>query len=72
MIEQWTEIVHHESRPITLERMASSSLLLTPNVTLTHFYGDWAKEMLSPITEQLTPGTKILDSKLGVRAGSIQ
>ena len=24
--------------------------------------------MLGPITEQITPGTKVLDSKLGVRA----
>ena len=24
--------------------------------------------MLSPITEQITPGTKVLDSKIGVRA----
>jgi alpha-galactosidase len=28
--------------------------------------------MLSPITEQLTPGTKVLDSKLGVRAEQFQ
>ncbi|HEV2695068.1 MAG TPA: alpha-galactosidase, partial [Verrucomicrobiae bacterium] len=38
------------------------------NVYLTHFYGDWAKEMLSPVTELITPGTKVLDSKIGVRA----
>jgi alpha-galactosidase len=69
VIEQWTEIVHHESGPVTLERMASTALLLpSTNVYLTHFFGDWTKEMLSPITEQITPGTKILDSKIGVRA----
>jgi alpha-galactosidase len=69
VIEQWTEIIHHESGAVTLERMASSALLLPPaNVYLTHFFGDWAKEMLSPITEQITPGTKVLDSKIGVRA----
>ena len=42
------EITHHESAPITLEHMASSALLLSTNVYLTHFFGDWAKEMLSP------------------------
>jgi alpha-galactosidase len=69
VLEQWTEIVHHESGPITLERMASTALLLpSTNVFLTHFFGDWVKEMLSPITEQITPGTKVLDSKIGVRA----
>ena len=70
VIEQWTEITHHEPAPITLEQMTSSALLLSTNtgVSLTHFFGDWAKEMLSPITEQITPGTKILDSKIGVRA----
>jgi alpha-galactosidase len=69
VIEQWTEMLNHESGAITLERMASTALLLPPkNVYLTHFFGDWAKEMLSPITEPITPGTKVLDSKTGVRA----
>jgi len=69
VIEQWTEIVHHEPGAIVLERMASSALRLpAKNVYLTHFFGDWAKEMLSPITELITPGTKVLDSKIGVRA----
>ena len=73
VVEQWTEITHHESGPVTLERMASTALLLpSTNVFLTHFFGDWAKEMLSPITEQITPGTKVLDSKLGVRADQFQ
>lgn len=68
VIEQWTEIVHQEAGPITLERMASSSILFSTNLNLTHFFGDWAKEMSSPITEKLTHGIKILDSKIGVRA----
>ena len=72
VIEEWTEIRHQESGPVTLQRMASTSLLLTTNVYLTHFFGDWAKEMLTPITEQITPGTKVLDSKLGVRADQFQ
>jgi len=68
VVEQWTEIQHHEPRAITLQHMASTSLLLGANVYLTHFFGDWAKEMLSPITEKITPGTKILDSKIITRA----
>jgi alpha-galactosidase len=68
VIEQWVEIQHQESAPVTLERMASAALLLTPqNLYLTHFSGDWAAEM-KPTIERLTPGTKILDSKIGVRA----
>lgn len=68
VVEQWTEICHQESGPVTLERMASASPAFSTNIFLTHFAGDWAKEMLSPITEQLTPGTKVLDSKIGMRA----
>jgi len=68
LLEQWTEIRHHESRAVKLERMASSALLLSPtNLHLTHFFGDWGKEM-QLTTELITPGTKVLDSKLGVRA----
>jgi alpha-galactosidase len=67
-IEEWTEIHHTERGSVKLQRMASSSLLFAPShVRLTHFYGDWANEM-NPVTEELTPGTKILDSKIGVRA----
>jgi alpha-galactosidase len=72
VIEQWAEIRHQESGSVTLQRLASTSLLLTTNVYLTHFFGDWAKEMLNPITEKITPGTKVLDSKLGVRADQFQ
>jgi alpha-galactosidase len=72
VIEEWTEIRHNETGAVTINRMASTSLLLTTNVYLTHFFGDWAKEMLGPTTEQLTPGTKVLDSKLGVRAEQFQ
>ena len=68
VIEEWTEIRQTESGVVKLQRMASSSLLFNPtNLFLTHFYGDWADEM-NPVTEPLTPGTKVLDSKIGVRA----
>ncbi len=68
LVEQWVEIQHQEKKPVKLERMASASLLLNPeNVHLTHFHGDWADEM-NPVTEKLTHGTKIVDSKIAVRA----
>jgi len=58
VVEQWVEIRHQEPGPVTLGRMASTSLLLTTNVYLTHFFGDWAKEMLNPITEKITQAQK--------------
>ncbi len=68
VLEQWVEIRHGEPGTITLQQMASSALLLNPtNLYLTHFSGDWAAEMV-PTTELLTPGMKVLDSKIGVRA----
>lgn len=68
VLEEWTEIRHEESGAVKLDRMASTALDLPPqNVLLTHFHGDWADEM-NPVSETLTPGTKILDSKIGVRA----
>ncbi len=72
VIEEWTEIYHQEPGLVMLKRMASTSFLLTTNVYLTHFFGDWAKEMMNPITEPITPGSKVLDSKLGVRADQFQ
>ncbi len=69
VVEQWIKIVHQESGPVTLERVASTALLLPPtNIYLMHFPGDWEKEMLVPTTELITAGTKVLDSKIGVRA----
>jgi alpha-galactosidase len=68
VIEQWIELDHAEKGAVTLQRVESSSLLLGGDVYLTHFFGDFTTEMLSPITEKITPGTKVLDSKLGVRA----
>ena len=72
VVEQWIELNHAEKSAVTLQRVESSSLLLGGDVYLTHFFGDWAKEMLSPITEKITPGTKVLDSKLGVRASQFR
>jgi alpha-galactosidase len=72
LVEQWVEVTHQEPGRIELKRADSSSLLLAEEVYLTHFFGDWAREMLSPITEKLLPGTKVLDSKLGVRASQFR
>ncbi len=68
VVEQWVEITHQEPGPIRLGRMASSALRLPAGTFLTHFRGDWAKEMGESITERLTPGMKVLDSKLVARA----
>ncbi|MEI9960444.1 MAG: alpha-galactosidase [Limisphaerales bacterium] len=71
-IEQWAEIRHQESKPVILERMASTALLFSPtNLYLRHFFGDWANEM-QPFTEPLNIGLKVLDSKTGVRANQFR
>ena len=68
VLEQWVEITHQEPGPVRLGRMASSALRLPAGTFLTHFRGDWAKEMGETITERLTAGIKVVDSKLAVRA----
>ena len=72
IIEQWTEIIHKEKKPVTLFNYASSMLHFDADkYWLTHFHGDWAEEM--KIAEcELTAGIKILDSKLGSRAHMYQ
>lgn len=68
VLEQWEEITHQEAGVVRVERMASGAMLLpATNLFLMHFAGDWAGEM-KPVSELLTPGTKVLDSKIGVRA----
>ncbi|MDR3691265.1 MAG: alpha-galactosidase [Fimbriimonas sp.] len=66
--EIWTVIHHEEESEVVLEAFASSSLDFgTGEFWLTQFSGDWADEA-NMISERLSPGTKSLDSKLGVRA----
>ncbi len=69
IIEEWTEIHHDESGPVTLERFASASpsFARAADCYLTQYYGKYKHEM-TPSEEKLTPGIKILDSKLGARA----
>jgi len=68
VIETWTEIVHQEADDVVLKKAASANLYLKgKDFWLTHFHGDWAKEM-QPEEEKITHGIKTLDSKLGTRA----
>lgn len=68
VIKAWSEITHKEKSPITLWRYSSAMLYFTaPKYFLTHYASDWAKEG-QPQIMQLTPGKKIVDTKLGTRA----
>jgi alpha-galactosidase len=72
VIEQWVEIKHAEKKPVTIFNYASSMLHFdAEKYWLTQFHGDWAEEMKMKESE-LTPGIKILDSKLGTRAHMYQ
>jgi alpha-galactosidase len=72
VIEQWTEIQHHEKKPVMLYNYASSMLHFDADrYWLTQFHGDWAKEVRMQESE-LTSGTKVIDSKLGVRNNMYQ
>ncbi|MEX6690790.1 alpha-galactosidase [Danxiaibacter flavus] len=68
IIEQWTEIINKEKAPVTLFDFASADLSFqSQSYYLSYYYGDWAKEF-NMIEEPLHEGTKIIDSKLGVRS----
>jgi alpha-galactosidase len=72
VIEQWTEIRNEESGPVTLSRFASAApLFQAKEYWLTQFHGNWADEA-NLAEEQLGPGIKVLDSKLGVRASQFR
>jgi alpha-galactosidase len=68
VLKQWVEISHEESGPVTLSRFASGApVQKAASYWLTQFQGNYMREVeLSE--ERLTPGTKLLESKLGVRA----
>lgn len=68
VIEQWTEIVHHEDGPVILQKFASANLYWAgKSFWLKQYHGDWGREM-QPEQQQLTHGIKTLDTKLGARA----
>lgn len=68
IIKTFTEISHHEKKPVVLSKYASSMLHLNRDkYYLTEFTGDWAHEV--NITErELSFGKKTIDTKLGSRA----
>jgi alpha-galactosidase len=68
VIEQWTEISHTEPSPVVLQRFASSApVWKADSYWLTQFQGTYMREV-ELVEEKLTPGIKVLDSKIGVRA----
>lgn len=71
IIKAWTEISHREKRPVLLQDFASSLLYFArPAYYLTEFTGKWGNE--TTMTEQkLTPGKKVLDTRLGARAAML-
>ncbi|MGI4737543.1 MAG: glycoside hydrolase family 36 N-terminal domain-containing protein, partial [Janthinobacterium lividum] len=72
VIKTWTEIVHHEKKPVVLTNYASAMLHFeAPKYYLTQLHGDWAEEAQQQ-ESQLTSGVKVIDSKLGTRAGWYQ
>jgi alpha-galactosidase len=72
VIEQWSEIRHGEKNPVQLFNYASSMLHIeAAHYYLTQFSSDWAKEARMQESE-LTSGSKVIDSKIGVRADMFQ
>lgn len=72
LIEQWSEIEHHESKSIRLQRYSSANLYFTDNdFYLTTFHNQWAKEM-QPNEAKLSRGIRTINSKLGARAMLLQ
>ncbi|RED23275.1 alpha-galactosidase [Flavobacterium cutihirudinis] len=67
VIESWSEIQHEEKKAVTLYNFASSALHLDADkYWLTQFYSDVVEEMRME-ESQLTRGSKVIDSQLGVR-----
>jgi len=72
VIKTWTEIVHHEKKPVVLTHYASAMLHFeAPKYYLTQLHGDWAEEG-KEVESQLTSGTKVLETRLGTRAAMYQ
>ncbi len=68
VIEEWSEIRNEDDGPATLLHFASASPVVdATHYWLTQFHGDYRSEATLS-EEQLSPGIKILDSKIGVRA----
>ncbi|MDR1368893.1 MAG: alpha-galactosidase, partial [Dysgonamonadaceae bacterium] len=69
IIKSWSEISHKEKKPVTISRYASSMLYFeSPHYYLTEFSGEWAREV-NMTTQELSFGKKVIDTRLGSRAG---
>ncbi|MBS0028022.1 alpha-galactosidase [Chitinophaga sp. 22321] len=67
VIEQWTEISHHQKKPVVLNKFASASLTLGGRqFYLKNHYSGWGREMY-PEEQELLHGIRTIDSKLGTR-----
>lgn len=68
IIAQSVVISHNENKAIKVENLASSYIPIhRESYYLTHFHGTWAAEMQVE-EEKLTHGTKVIETKKGVRA----
>ncbi len=68
VVKSWSVISHREKKAVEMTNYASSMLHLNAGqYWLTHFNGDWAKEMRREVTP-LPNGITTIDSKLGTRA----
>ncbi len=68
IIAQSVVISHNEKKAIKVENLASSYIPIhRDSYYLTHFHGTWATEMQLE-EEKLTHGTKVIETKKGVRA----
>jgi alpha-galactosidase len=67
VLEQWVEVTNRQPAPIRLHEVAAASpSFLAGDTWLTHFGGDWAAEW-TPTTEALTLGSKVLETRGGIR-----
>src|SRR4051794_32265065 len=72
VVEQWSVIRHKEKSNVMLQKFASANLFFSSDqYWLRQYHGDWAREM-QPEETRLTPGIKVLDSKLGTRENLYQ
>lgn len=68
IIEQWMEVSHQEKKDVKLLSYSSAQLAFRESsYWVTSFSGNWAAEM-NMLEEELTDGTKVFESKLGVRS----
>ncbi len=68
VLKMWTEIRHDEKKAVVLHEEASAMLYMSSTAYyLTEFTGSWGDEAMMR-EQQLLPGKKLLDTRLGSRA----